>query len=284
MAAAAVRAAVQAAARLGLVCQDPAVLADGANVIVYLSPAPVVAKVAASTREVRPDPGAWLQRELDLAQWLHQAGLPVAEPSPDVPATVHRAGGQVMTFWRYQPPAGDTRPDEATFGALLRDLHHALRGYPGPAEPLAPLQDIPAYLARPQTHISRERIAALTAAYHHLTAELAAAAPSTESQPLHGDAGFGNLLPTPAGGWVWLDFEDTCTGPRAWDLAASTASPRLDAARILAGYGDPVDPQQLEICQQLRLLHLTVWYQLYAERLPALRPRAAALLARWPPG
>jgi hypothetical protein len=28
---------------------------------------------------------------------------------------------------------------------------------------------------------------------------------------------------------------------------------------------------------------LTVWYNLYAERLPELRPRAAGLLAEWPP-
>ena len=91
----------------------------------------------------------------------------------------------------------------------------------------------------------------------------------------------GNLAATDHG-WVWYDFEDTCTGPVAWDLAASTANPRLDAARILAAYGTPVDPGQLAVCQQLRRLNLTVWYNLYAERLPELAPRAAELLAGWP--
>jgi len=81
-------------------------------------------------------------------------------------------------------------------------------------------------------------------------------------------------------GWVWHDFEDTCMGPVAWDLAASTASPRLDGPRILAAYGEV--PAQLEVCQQLRKLHLTVWYNLYAERLPRLAPRAAELLTLWP--
>jgi hypothetical protein len=57
--AAAVRAAVSTAARLGLSCTEPEVLADGANVIVRLSPSPVVAKVAASTPEVRPNGSAW---------------------------------------------------------------------------------------------------------------------------------------------------------------------------------------------------------------------------------
>jgi hypothetical protein len=44
-----------------------------------------------------------------------------------------------------------------------------------------------------------------------------------------------------------------------------------------------VDPSQLAVCEQLRRLHLTVWYSLYAERLPGLAPRAAELLASWPP-
>ena len=46
-------------------------------------------------------------------------------------------------------------------------------------------------------------------------------------------------------GWVWHDFEDTCSGPVAWDLAASTASQRLDGRRVLAAYGEPVDAAQL---------------------------------------
>ncbi len=46
---------------------------------------------------------------------------------------------------------GDALPDEATIGSMLRDLHAALRGYPGQAPVLAPLGDIPAFLARPHT-------------------------------------------------------------------------------------------------------------------------------------
>ena len=45
---------------------------------------------------------------------------------------------------------------------------------------------------------------------------------------------------------------------------------------------EPVDLSQLAVCEQLRRLHLTVWYALYAERLPDLQPRAAELLALWP--
>jgi hypothetical protein len=85
-------------------------------------------------------------------------------------------------------------------------------------------------------------------------------------------------------GWLWHDFEDTCSGPVAWDLAASTSSRYQDGPRVLAAYRDPVDPGQLAVCEQLRWLHLTVWYNLYAERLPELGPRAAELLASWSAG
>jgi hypothetical protein len=83
-------------------------------------------------------------------------------------------------------------------------------------------------------------------------------------------------------GWVWHDFEDVCYGPVTWDLAASTASQRLERSLILAAYNDLVDAAQLDVCEHLRRLHLTIWYALYAERLPQHRRRAAELLATWP--
>jgi Phosphotransferase enzyme family len=269
--------AAKVAASLGIRCTEPAVLADGANVIVHLAPAPVVAKVAASTVAVRPDNAAWLQRELDVTQFLAGQGAPVMTPSPEMPATVYHGDGQVMTFWRYLSPSGGDLPGEQTIGSMLRDLHAALRSYPVPLPLLAPLGDIPEFLVRPQTRLPAGRTAAMAAAYARLTAELR----PDPAQPLHGDAGAGNLMAT-SGGWVWHDFEDTCSGPLAWDLAPSIASPRLDGPRVLAAYGEPVDDAQLAVCRQLRRLHLTVWYALYAERLPRLRSRADELLALWP--
>ena len=277
--AAAARAAASVAAGFGIAGTEPVVLADGANVIVHLSPSPVVAKVAASTPAVRPDTAAWLQRELDLALFLTRAGAPVMAPSPELPAATHCADGLVMSFWRYLKPAGDVFPDEVTIGSMLRDLHAVLRTYPAAVPRLAPLRDIPAYLARPQTRLSARDSAAVAAAFARLTAKLDRA--SAAGQVLHGDAGAGNLMATGAG-WIWHDFEDTCSGPVAWDLAPSAASHRLDGARVLAAYGEPVDAGQLAVCAQLRRLHLTVWYSLYAERLPDCRPRAAELLAGWP--
>lgn len=272
------RAAVSVAGRLGVACAEPVILAEGANVIVHLSPSPFVAKVAGSTAAIRGDGAAWLQRELDVAFFLAQAGLPVMAPARDLPRTVHHCGGHVMSFWTYLPPSGTQRPDEDTIGSMLRDLHAALRSYPDPQPALTPLGDIPAFLARPQTLLTAADVRLLAETFDRLTEDLAATAAS--GQTLHGDAGASNLMAT-GGQWVWHDFEDTCSGPVAWDLAATTASPRLDRPRILAAYRDPVDEAQLRTCEQLRLLSLTVWYALYAERLPECRQRAADLLATW---
>jgi Ser/Thr protein kinase RdoA (MazF antagonist) len=135
--------------------------------------------------------------------------------------------------------------------------------------------DVAAWLQRELDAAERTM---LGEAFTRLMAELDPG--SCIAQPLHGDAGAGNLMAAGTG-WIWHDFEDTCSGPVAWDLAASTASQRMDGARILAAYGAPVDTAQLAVCEQLRRLHLTVWYALYAERLPEHRQRAAELLASW---
>src|ERR1700683_3750839 len=216
--AAAARAAVSAAAGFGIGCTDPVILADGANVIVHLAPSPVVAKVAASTTAVRPDPAAGLQRELDVAVFLTGKGAPVMPPSAEVPATASRAGGHVMSFWTYLPRASTSPPDAATLGSMLRDLHVVLRPYPGAPPWLAPLGDIEAFLALPLTGVSDADAEALAEAFQRLTGQLDPAL--DQGQVLHGDAGAGNLMATGAG-WVWHDFEDVCSGPIAWDLAPS---------------------------------------------------------------
>jgi hypothetical protein len=292
---AAVAAAVAAAATLGVTGVEPVILADGSNVIVHLSPSPLVAKVPGSNSTVRPGIDAWLGRELDLACFLTAAGAPVMPPSAEVPARVHYAEGHAMSFWTYLKPSDAGPPDESTIGSMLRDLHGVLRTYPAallPSFPAGPLADIPAFLARRQASVASQTLvtdadaAMLGEAFRRLTGELADATGNGALQALHGDAGAMNLMAT-GGGRVWHDFEETWSGPIAWDLAATTASPRFDRARILAAYAgcarraDEVEQPGLRACEQLRRQHLTIWYALYAERLPDCRQRAAELLASW---
>src|SRR3954468_22461648 len=220
-------AAVRAVARAhGLPTDDPRVLADGANVVVHLAPAPVVAKAAASSRAVR-DAGAFLARELAVASAVRAAGLPAVAPSDAVPASVHLHDGVAVTFWEHVPRGPAELPAPDRLGAMLADLHAALRASGLALPRLAPLDDIPRFAARDGPTAADER-ARIGDAYARIVAALPAAAAG--EQPLHGDAHPGNLLPTAGRGWIWCDFEDTCSGPVHWDVAALRRSPRLDGA------------------------------------------------------
>ena len=230
VAAAAARAAVSAAAGLGVDCAEPEVLADGANVIVHLRPSPVVAKVAASTTVVRADSARWLQRELDLAVFLTEAGAPVMAASREVPATAHHADGYVMSFWTYLRPSGTGPADEATIGAMLRDLHGVLRTYPTTLPALPPLGDIPAFLARPQTRLSAADAAALGAAFSRLTEDLASTlAAATSWRPAATGCGTTSRTLAPArspGIWPRRPPAPGWTAPASSPPTASRSIPR----------------------------------------------------------
>lgn len=256
--------AVELAGEHGVQVHEPLVLADGANLLVHLRPAPLVAKVALSTHLVR-EPAVWLARELAVAAHLHGAGVPVVRASDLLPTVVHERGGQVMTFWEHLPhdPAAVIGPDE--LGPLLRELHAALRTCTVPLGHLAtPLEDVDRFLRTRGSDGMQRAFEAL---------EL----PTGVDQPLHGDPHPGNLLRGP-GGWVWADLEDTCAGPVAWDLACVAASTRVDGAAALRAYGPHED---LAPWLVLRRLHATAWTCVYAERLPRHRDGAAAMLAAW---
>lgn len=261
------RAAALAVARAhGVDADEPSVLADGANLVLHLHPAPLVAKVALSTHLVR-EPSDWLARELAVAGHLDAAGVPVVRPSDLLPARVHEHDGEVMTFWRHLPHDPTDVVDPGLLGALLRELHVALRTCTVPLTRLAtPLEDVGRFL---QTRGSD----GMRRAFDRVRATL----PDDPGQALHGDPHPGNLLPA-ATGWTWADLEDSCSGPLAWDLACVDASTRVDGAAALRAYGDVPD---LTPWRELRRLHATAWLCLYAERLPRHRDGAAAMLASW---
>ena len=102
---------------------------------------------------------------------------------------------------------------------------------------------------------------------------------------LHGDAHPGNLLWTPAG-WLWTDLEETCRGPRAFDLAVLVrGQDAADAATALAAYadvtGDPLpEPGELAWFDWARALEGAVWTAAMAHQYPArYAERAPGVLA-----
>ncbi|WP_167760979.1 phosphotransferase [Geodermatophilus sp. DF01_2] len=273
----AVRAALAAravAAAHGIRVDAPTVLQDGVNVVAHLVPAPVVARVVTLTTLLRPPPLRSLAREVAVAAALAASGAPVVPPSDVLPPGPHRYAGLELTFWRYVEVQPQT-PSPVEVGTALAELHAHLAEVRVSGAPLdTPLDDLARFLERGPAW------GATPAQVERLGARLAQLRPRLvgEVVALHGDAHPANLLAT-RGGWRWTDLEDTCPGPRAWDLACLRATSRLDGRAALDAYpGAPTD-DELAPWLELRRLHAAAWSLVAAAGHPQLRPAAQERLA-----
>jgi hypothetical protein len=270
------------AGRHGIPVAEPRVLGSCNNTIVHLAPRQLVAKVCATSR--RPAGAAMLGTELDVARHLVAAGAPIAAPSLELPAEVHRHDEHAITFWRYHAPSG-AAPDAAAGGRALAAVHQALDTYPGP---------LPSFLSR-QVRRAGRLIAepnalpalpppdrALLAAEHaRLTAALEGR--DLASRALHGDPHPANFLAARAG-CLMIDFESACAGPLEWDLSALSEA----AADCFAA-----DPELLALLRRLRSICVVTWCwalrgrseevdraaRLHLERLRRLTPRRSSAAA-----
>ena len=251
----ALTAARAVAAVHGLRTDDARVLHDGANVVLDLAPAPVVARVATLTSRVRADVRVPFAREVDLATALTAAGAAVVPPSDLLPPGPHLHDGTVLAFWRRIDLLPD-RPTPQDAGRALARLHEVLAELPVPATPPldTPLDDLAAFAARgAEWDVPPPLLDALAARLDALRPRLGGTVGA-----LHGDPHPGNLLAT-AGGWIWGDLEDTCAGPVEWDLACLRSTGRLDGRAALDAFpGAPTD-EQLTPWLELRRLHAAVW-------------------------
>lgn len=203
--------AAEIARDLGLQVDEPVVLKDSLNLLVWLAPAPVVGRMQVRTSLVRTaEPAA---DSLALAAYLADAGLPVSPPVDDVDPGPHVGRtGRPMTLWRHLTLIDD-RADAADAGRTLRQLHDAMAAYEGPLRHVGPMEEI-------------RRLADILAA-HGKPGDAAIVRmllkrvelPDAPVQALHGDAHLGNVRLT-AAGLRWLDWEESWRGPVAWDLAS----------------------------------------------------------------
>lgn len=228
----------------GLAYEQAVVVASGSNVLVRLSPAPVVARVMTGTVALHDDPARWLAREVAVLEFLEPSGLAVA-PSPLIAPGPHQHDDLWMTFVAWVPDAAPTTDlaDARRLGRALRELHEALRPFEGELAGLGDLGEDIARLhgqLRPSANVDATTIAALSARLDDLRESVFAS--TLPAQALHGDASLGNLLRTPRG-LVWNDFEDCFRGPVHWDVAGYAIGLRNRGAseravrEMLDGYG-----------------------------------------------
>jgi Phosphotransferase enzyme family len=252
------------AAAEGLRFVEPKILRDRGNLLVHLSPAPVVARVATLTGTRRAG-DRWLRREVAVAGFLAAAGAPVVAPSVELDPGPHTHEGISLSFWDYANEI-DVPLDAAEAGRRLRVCHETLAGYQGSLEPLGTLAEAERWL---EETAADGRIGASSAA--RLRGDAAEARRRIETlglpmQAVHGDAHLDNAIVT-ADGPLWNDWEDTCLAPRALDLGCLEAAASVwgddpePVAVALAAYGE-IDPTVLAVFVAVRRFQGTLWSQL----------------------
>jgi hypothetical protein len=270
------------AARLGLPSDEPVVLSHRGNLLVHLTPAPVVARVATLTGTWRLDPMAWLGREVAVAGFVAERGGPVVPPAPN--AGPYWQDGLAISLWQYVV-ARDEEPGPADVGRALGLLHLAARDCPADLGELHPATD---QITDGLTVLERNAVidagtlAALRARHVAALADLRAA--GGEPIVLHGDAHRGNLLG--ASGWLWIDLEETGRGPAAWDLATMVryydGADGLAALRAYATETRTELPTAADLApfRRVRDIEAAVWALGVAQLYPArYRGTAHKLLA-----
>jgi Phosphotransferase enzyme family len=213
----AVRAAREAARRVGLSSVDARVLRDAKNTLVFLPEAKVVAKVGTSALDGRG--GNAFTREVAIGMHLASRQAPIVPPLLHGSGGPHEVGGLLVTLWSY----GEQQavPDEpgVELGTALRLLHEALVEFPDPLPPFIEKMERAAELFadRVETPELTPRDRRLTAGiYDSLRSRLTLEAAPRSA--LHGEPHAANVLWTQTGP-LFIDFEAACIGPREWDLA-----------------------------------------------------------------
>ena len=279
-------AAAQAVAREhGVACDEAVRIAGGSNVLVHLKPAPIVARVMTGTAVLHDDVERWLAREVAVGAFAAERSDVVVAPTDLLPPGPHVQDGLWMTLWKFVPHDAQAPPPEPRqLGRSLRRLHAVLADFPGDLAPLSETRDwLEGLLGelRPSPSLTQQDIDWLRSELDALTPAVFES--SLPAQALHGDVSMSNLLRTESGP-VWIDLEDVCAGPVAWDVAGLVSSARARGAErdvhreLLAAYGDP-GVEDLEAFLDAHALYDVVWQAFEARRRPRAMKRAAAGLA-----
>jgi Phosphotransferase enzyme family len=238
-------AAVTIGREFGLTVRTPVTLADSNNVVVWLTPSPVVAKVGTGHHRS-------LSLELQVARHLVARRAPVVAPATELPPRVHHLAGFDVTFWQYQAHDHAEDVDPRKLGGALLDLHEALETYSG---------YLPSYEIELDevNHVLRQpaRSPALDEADRHLLlaaldwfrAELASY--NADQHALHGSPHSSNVLVV-AGEPRFIDFETACWGPIEWDLAHV-------GSEVAAAYPNVCDDRARASCAALVSVKTATW-------------------------
>jgi len=210
--------AIGIARGFGLTVREAVPLRSTNNLVCWLSPAPVVAKIGTGGN-------ARLRIELEIAQALIAHGGPAVSPALEIPAVVHAWEGLDVTFWQYHAQTTDANVPPARLGAAMGRLHSTLAQVS-----TAVRTRLPSYLrevevagavladaARAPALAQTDR-QLLAVAFDRLLTTLKCATQPGSHVVIHGSPHSYNVL-LADGEPLFIDFETACTGPAEWDVA-----------------------------------------------------------------
>ena len=243
--------AVHVARRLGLAVDEPVLLRSTNNVVAWLRPSMIVAKIGAGYPR-------GFHTEVKVASELSALGAPVVPPAPECPVVVHAHRGFAVTFWRYCPQPSDIDIPGERMAAALHSLHAAC------AKISIELRaELPSYLEELRSvsdllHDDKRLLALpvvdrrfLIRALEHLWTRVQVGSRVELHAVIHGSPHPYNVLLVDRQP-RFIDFETTCIGPVEWDLAHMAP----DGAGCYAG---TVDAELLKTCRDLVRVKTSAW-------------------------
>lgn len=207
-------------------------------------------------------------REVVVTRYLADRGAPTLAPIPDFAGPYVRAS-TVVTFWPYADQRRTAREADASVAATsLANVHQALRNFDGKLPPYTKTLD------QCWVTLSGDRLGHVLPATdkHLLEAEFRRLRRLIEEidggwAALHGDSHLGNLLLDHDGSNpLWIDFEDTCLGPREYDIANLPA----EAWPVFPD----ADPQLVAAFALLKSVCVVVWCLADLDRSPEMQEAA----------
>lgn len=240
-----IAAAVAIVSKFGIVVENPVILHDSNNTLVWLRPHGIVAKVATGHHHR-------LDLEMAVGRHLVAYDAPAVPPADSVPPVLHRHGGYEATFWTYEQQVKGEEPDDADLAVSLHAVHRALDTFPGKLPDFDDeLEATAAVLSEPARApaLSSKDRELLVSVLSLLRGELEAR--TWASRRLHGSPHDGNVLLVD-GHAAFVDFETACQGPLEWDLG------HMDDGAVGA-YPGSVDAAVLGICRRLVSVKTAAW-------------------------
>ncbi|MFE3034019.1 phosphotransferase enzyme family protein [Streptomyces canus] len=217
------------------------------------------------------------RRELDIAGWLADAGVPAVRAAEPKARSVE---GHPVTVWHRLPEA--VRPAEARDLAELLRVVHALPAPPFALPPRQLLGGVERWLRLAGDAIDPADAAYLRERRDGFAAAAAAVTPHLEPGPIHGDALPRNVHVGPDGS-VLVDLETFSSDLREHDLVVMALSrdrygvPATAYDSFTAAYG--WDVREWEGCSVLRGARETASCAWVAQHAPS-NPRALAEFER----